>query len=70
MAFHDVAHVLAENDITPLGEIQQARFQGGHRREDGFFFDRDVDQAAADHQRKRSTGFTTILLLPAALPLA
>jgi hypothetical protein len=38
IAYHDVAHVLADNDITPLGEIQQGSFQGGNRREDGFFF--------------------------------
>jgi hypothetical protein len=38
VAYHDVAHVLAENDTTPLGEIQQGSFQGGNRREDGFFF--------------------------------
>jgi hypothetical protein len=25
-------------DTTPLGEIQQGSFQGGNRREDGFFF--------------------------------
>jgi len=38
VAYHDVAHVLADHDITPLGEIQQGSFQGGNRREDGFFF--------------------------------
>lgn len=38
IAYHDVAHVLADNDTTPLGEIQQGSFQGGNRREDGFFF--------------------------------
>jgi ubiquinone biosynthesis protein Coq4 len=38
MAYHDVAHVLAGHDITPFGEIQQGSFQGGNRREDGFFF--------------------------------
>jgi hypothetical protein len=37
-AFHDIGHVLADNDTTPLGEIQQASFQGGNRREDGFAF--------------------------------
>ncbi len=37
-AYHDVAHVLAGHDTTPLGEIQQGSFQGGNRREDGFFF--------------------------------
>lgn len=38
VAYHDVAHVLAGHDTTPLGEIQQGSFQGGNRREDGFFF--------------------------------
>jgi hypothetical protein len=38
ISYHDVAHVLAGNDTTPLGEIQQGSFQGGNRREDGFFF--------------------------------
>lgn len=38
VAYHDIAHVLADNDTTPLGEIQQGSFQGGNRREDGFFF--------------------------------
>lgn len=38
IAYHDVAHVLTGHDITPLGEIQQGSFQGGNRREDGFFF--------------------------------
>jgi len=38
VAYHDIAHVLAEHDTTALGEIQQGSFQGGNRREDGFFF--------------------------------
>lgn len=38
VAYHDVAHVLAGHDTTPLGEIQQGSFQAGNRREDGFFF--------------------------------
>jgi hypothetical protein len=38
VAYHDVAHVLAGHDTTPLGEIQQGSFQGGNRREDGFLF--------------------------------
>jgi len=38
VAYHDIAHVLAAHDTTPLGEIQQGSFQGGNRREDGFFF--------------------------------
>jgi hypothetical protein len=37
-AYHDIGHVLAEHDTTPQGEIQQGSFQGGNRREDGFFF--------------------------------
>jgi hypothetical protein len=38
VAYHDIAHVLAGHEATPLGEIQQGSFQGGNRREDGFFF--------------------------------
>jgi hypothetical protein len=38
IAYHDIAHVLASNDTTPQGEIQQGAFQAGNRREDGFFF--------------------------------
>lgn len=38
VAYHDVAHVLAEHDVSAAGEIQQGSFQGGNRREDGFFF--------------------------------
>lgn len=38
VAYHDIAHVLAEHPATPLGEIQQGAFQAGNRREDGFFF--------------------------------
>lgn len=38
IVYHDVIHVLAEHATTPLGEIQQACFQAGNRREDGFFF--------------------------------
>ena len=38
VAYHDVVHVLAGHDTTPRGEIQQASFQAGNRREDGFFF--------------------------------
>jgi hypothetical protein len=37
-AYHDVLHVLADNETTPHGEIQQGAFQAGNRREDGFFF--------------------------------
>jgi len=38
VAYHDVGHVLAGHDTTPAGEILQGCFQGGNRREDGFFF--------------------------------
>jgi len=38
VAYHDIGHVLTDNNTTPLGEIQQGSFQGGNRREDGFFF--------------------------------
>ncbi len=38
ISYHDIAHVLAGHEATPPGEIQQASFQGGNRREDGFFF--------------------------------
>jgi hypothetical protein len=38
MAYHDVGHVLAGHAASGLGEIQQGCFQGGNRREDGFFF--------------------------------
>lgn len=38
VAYHDVAHVLADHDTTPAGEIQQGCFQAGNRRDDGFFF--------------------------------
>jgi hypothetical protein len=38
VAYHDISHVLAGHAATPMGEIQQGSFQGGNRREDGFFF--------------------------------
>lgn len=38
VSYHDIAHVLAEHDTSPRGEIQQGSFQAGNRREDGFFF--------------------------------
>lgn len=38
VTYHDVLHVLAGHEATPMGEIQQGSFQGGNRREDGFFF--------------------------------
>ena len=37
-AFHDVGHVLTGYDTSPAGEILQGSFQGGIRRDDGFFF--------------------------------
>lgn len=38
VAYHDIAHVLADHDTTPSGEMQQGSFQAGNRRDDGFFF--------------------------------
>jgi hypothetical protein len=38
VAYHDVLHVLAGNETTPHGEIQQGALQAGNRHEDGFFF--------------------------------
>ncbi|HWO08705.1 MAG TPA: hypothetical protein VNN80_04475 [Polyangiaceae bacterium] len=38
MAFHDVGHVLAGYGTDPQGEIQQAAFQAGFARRDGFSF--------------------------------
>jgi hypothetical protein len=38
VSYHDVAHVLSGYRTDPDGEIQQGSFQGGNRREDGFFF--------------------------------
>lgn len=38
MVFHDVGHVLAGYDTDPQGEIQQAAFQAGFARRDGFSF--------------------------------
>lgn len=38
VAYHDVSHVLNGYGTTPEGEIQQAAFQAGSRKEDGFFF--------------------------------
>jgi hypothetical protein len=38
ISYHDIAHVIAGHEATPSGEIQQGSFQGGNRREDGFFF--------------------------------
>jgi hypothetical protein len=36
--FHDVGHVLAGYGVDPPGEIQQAAFQAGFVRNDGFLF--------------------------------
>jgi hypothetical protein len=36
--FHDLAHVLSGYGTDPEGEIQQAAFQAGFVRNDGFFF--------------------------------
>jgi hypothetical protein len=38
VSYHDVAHVLTGYAPSGEGEIQQGSFQGGNRREDGFFF--------------------------------
>jgi hypothetical protein len=38
MVFHDVGHVLAGYGVEPDGEIQQAAFQAGFTRNDGFLF--------------------------------
>ena len=38
MAFHDLGHVLAGYGTDPQGEIQQAAFQAGFARRDGFSF--------------------------------
>jgi hypothetical protein len=38
MMFHDVGHVLSGYGIDPQGEIQQAAFQAGFVRTDGFLF--------------------------------
>lgn len=38
MVFHDLGHVLSGYDTDPTGEIQQAAFQSGFVRDDGFGF--------------------------------
>jgi hypothetical protein len=38
MLFHDVGHVVSGYDVDPQGEIQQAAFQAGFSRLDGFVF--------------------------------
>ena len=36
--FHDIGHVISGYDVDPQGEIQQAAFQSGFIRNDGFLF--------------------------------
>jgi hypothetical protein len=38
MLFHDVGHVVSGYGVDPQGEIQQAAFQAGFARNDGFVF--------------------------------
>jgi len=38
MLFHDVGHVVSGYGVNPEGEIQQAAFQAGYARTDGFVF--------------------------------
>jgi len=38
MLFHDVGHVVSGYGVDPRGEIQQAAFQAGFARNDGFVF--------------------------------
>lgn len=38
MLFHDVGHVVSGYGVDPKGEIQQASFQAGFARTDGFLF--------------------------------
>jgi hypothetical protein len=38
MMFHDIGHVLSGYGVDPQGEIQQAAFQAGFVRTDGFLF--------------------------------
>ena len=38
VVFHDMGHVLSGYGVDPQGEIQQAAFQAGFRRSDGFLF--------------------------------
>lgn len=38
MLFHDVGHVISGYGVDPQGEIQQAAFQAGFARTDGFVF--------------------------------
>lgn len=60
ISYHDIAHVLAGHEATALGEIQQASFQAGSRREDGFFF---VQMAILHfHQGVKVTPATTAVV--------
>jgi hypothetical protein len=38
IVYHDIGHVLTGHNTSPADEIQQGSFQGGNRRDDGFFF--------------------------------
>jgi hypothetical protein len=38
LLFHDIGHVISGYDVDPQGEIQQAAFQAGFVRTDGFVF--------------------------------
>jgi hypothetical protein len=38
LLFHDVGHIISGYDVDPQGEIQQAAFQAGFVRTDGFVF--------------------------------
>jgi hypothetical protein len=38
MLFHDIGHVISGYGVDPRGEIQQAAFQAGYARNDGFVF--------------------------------
>jgi hypothetical protein len=38
LLFHDVGHIISGYDVDPQGEIQQAAFQAGFARTDGFTF--------------------------------
>jgi hypothetical protein len=38
MVFHDIGHIVSGYGVDPQGEIQQAAFQAGFARNDGFLF--------------------------------
>jgi hypothetical protein len=38
LLFHDIGHIISGYDVDPQGEIQQAAFQAGFARTDGFTF--------------------------------